>query len=283
MGAIYSKMYLCYNIFNQREGCMDIEKIRITPKDDIGKKLAEAKELSDFNNMPVLIELTEGDKKPRKQDKAYLVSRDYFAEVIGRIYKTNPGNSASSFDNEYPDEQDNPDYNRLKRIINSLYENSYGSVISTESISNPKAVNVDIELFPAIDSPSSLAETIYLDESGQLDDISIEEQIFLDNGLYNYFQFTQAPYNFAPKSKTVRDQLDEYKSAKNGKSSLKRIDLIESKLVVNPMYKEQHFEKLVGRYKGLLSRRINGKDRYVYGVIKDQRQLVVHSVRGHYD
>lgn len=259
---------------------MYIETIEITPRDNIGKKLDEAKEKSGLNNMPVLIKLVGPNGKSGRKDKAYLVSRDYFAEVIGRIYKATPGNTSIFSDEEYTD--DNPDFNRLKNIVNSLYENSFGGNISTESIHTPKTVNVDIELFPAIDSKASLTETIYLDKSGQLGDITIEEQILLDGGFYNFLQYTQATYEIERKPK-VLSQLDEYKCAKNGKSSLKRIDLIESNLKTNPMYKENHFEKLAGKYKGLLSRRINGKDRYVYGILNGQYKLIVHSVRGHYD
>ena len=141
---------------------------------------------------------------------------------------------------------------------------------------------MDIELFPAIDSKASLAETIYLDESGQLDDISVEEQIFLDDGIYNFLQLEQATYEIVPKPKAIK-QRDEYKSTKNGKRSLVRITQMEEKLQENPMYKEPHFEPLAGKYKGLWSRRINGKDRYVYGILETQRKLIVHSIRGHYE
>lgn len=257
---------------------MDIETIKITPRDNIGKKLDEAKEKSDLNNMPVLIKLVGLDGKCGRKDKAYLVSRDYFAEVIGRIYKATSGNISTFSDEEYTN--NNPDFNRLKNIVNSLYENSFGGSISTESIHTPKTINVDMELFPAIDSKASLAETIYLDESGQLDDITIEERILLDNGFYNFLQLEQVPYEIVLKPIAIK-QRDEYKSAKNGKSCLRRIELIESNIKINPMYKEKNFEPLSG-VKGLWSRRINGKDRYVYSILSSQRRIIVHSIRGHY-
>ena len=263
---------------------MDIETINITPKDNIGKRLNEAKEISELNNMPVLIKLIDRSGKCGGKDKAYLVSRDYFVEIVGHIYKKLASDSVGFSDRgEYVDEKDNPDFDRLKSLINSLYENSFGSGVFTGSIVNPETAEVNIELFPAIDSKSSISETIYTYESGQLDDISIEDQTFLDKGYYSFLQFKQATYKIEPTSK-AKKQLDEYKSAKNGKSSLRRIALIEEKLTVNPMYKENHFERLIGNYKGLFSRRINGKDRYVYGVLNDQpRRIIVHSVRGHYN
>ena len=259
---------------------MDIETIKITPRDNIGKILDEAREKSESNNMPVLIELVDHNGKSKRKDRAYLVSRDYYVEVIGKIYKSTLDGSTIFSDDEHAD--DNPDYNRLKSIINSLYEKSLGGEVFTESINNPKTVNVEIELFPAIDSKTSLAETIYLDESGQLSDISIEDQVFLDQGYYNFLQLEQTLYKIEPRPKAIK-QREEYKSAKNGKSSLRRIEWIESNLEKNPMYKERHFEPLVGKYSGLWSRRINGKDRYVYGIFESQRKLIVHSIRGHYD
>ena len=261
---------------------MDIETVKITPNDNIGKKLNEAKEKSDLNNMPVLIELVGRNGKSEKKDKAYLVSRDYFAEVIGKIYSIASSSSASFSNDEY-DDLDNPDFERLKRLINSLYENSRDGKISIGSIGNPKTVDVEMELFPAIDSKSNVAETIYLDESGQLDDLSIEDRISLDQGLFNFLQYAApATYDIEKKPK-AKAQLDEYKSAKNGRSCLKRIELIESKLRNNPWYEEKYFKELVGNYKGLLSRRINGKDRYVYGILNGQYKLIVFSLRGHYD
>lgn len=260
---------------------MDIEIIKITPKDNIGKKLNEAKEKSVFNNMPVLIKLVDYNGKSRKKDEAYLVSRDYFAEIIGDVYEVISNDSASFSEDEFY-EQDNFDFNRLKRLINELHEKSFGGKIAIESIDNPKTINVEMELFPAIDSRSSLSETIYLDETGQLDDISMEDRILLDQGFYHFLQFEQATYDIERRSK-VEDQLDKYKSAKNGKNSLERIERIESNLRLNPMYEDIHLEKLAGKYRDLWSRRINGKDRYVYSIRKEQHKLIVHSVRGHYD
>ena len=216
---------------------MDIETIKITPKDNIGKKLNEAKEKSAFNNMPVLIVLVDYDGKSSKKDKAYLVDRDYFAEIIGNIYEVVSNDATSFSENEY-NEQDNFDFNRLKRIINGLYEKSLGGKIAIESINDAKTVNVEMELFPAIDSKSSLSETIYLDETGQL-----EDQILLDQGFYYFSQFEQVPYEIE-KRLEAKKQLDKYKSAKDGKSSLKRIELIESNLKFDPMYKENHFESI---------------------------------------
>ena len=50
------------------------------------------------------------------------VNRDYFAEIIGNIYEVVSNDATSFSENEY-NEQDNFDFNRLKRIINGLYEN----------------------------------------------------------------------------------------------------------------------------------------------------------------
>lgn len=261
---------------------MDIETITITPSDNISEKLDEAREKSDSNNMPVLIKLIDRHGKSGRKDKAYLVSRDYFAEVIGKIYDVISSNSASFSEEEY-DEQDNPDFDRLKGLINSLYDSSFGGKITVGSISNHKTVDVKIELFPAIDSKSSVSETIYLDESGQLDDISLEDQICLDNGLFHFLQTTQATYDIVLRPK-AKAQKEEYKSAKNGKSCLRRIEYIETNIVINPWYKEKCFEKLAGKFDDLFSRRINGKDRYVYGILREQPRLItVFSVRGHYD
>ena len=259
---------------------MDIETIIITPKDNIGKALSEAKAKSEFNNAPVLIKLENQEGESGKKDKAYLVSRDYFAEIIGRIYDVISDNSTTFARDDY-DENDNPDFDRLKRIINDLYENSAGGKISIESIASNDTIHVDIEIFPAIDSKSSLSETIYLDETGQLDDLSLEDRIALDNGVYNFLQLQQATYEIERRPK-AQAQLLEYERAKNGRSSLKRIEYIESNIKTNPTYKEMNFEKRnAGKYGDLLSRRINAKDRYLYGVLKDQHKIVVFSLRGH--
>lgn len=78
------------------------------------------------------------------------------------------------------------------------------------------------------------------------------------------------------------------KNAEKDKKYLKNAGLdVKAKallnvLVQNPFQTPPPYEKLIGDLSGYYSRRINYKHRLVYRIIKEERQIIVHSMWSHY-
>ena len=62
----------------------------------------------------------------------------------------------------------------------------------------------------------------------------------------------------------------------------KILELLEL-LAKNPWINPPPYEKLGGNLNGLISRRVNGRDRLIYEINESQKTITVLAVRGHYD
>ena len=80
------------------------------------------------------------------------------------------------------------------------------------------------------------------------------------------------------------------KSAEKDKEKIKSIPALKSKttllldiLKTNPYQNPPSYEKLVGNFKGLYSRRINYQHRLVYRVIEEEKTVIIVSMWSHYE
>ena len=76
------------------------------------------------------------------------------------------------------------------------------------------------------------------------------------------------------------------KSAEKDKEKIKSIPALKTKtdkllaiLKTNPYQNPPPYEKLVGDFKGLYSRRINRQHRLVYRVIEEEKTVIIGSMR----
>lgn len=80
------------------------------------------------------------------------------------------------------------------------------------------------------------------------------------------------------------------KSAEKDKEKIKSIPALKTKtdrlleiLKTNPYQNPPPYEKLVGDFKGLYSRRINRQHRLVYRVIEEEKAVIIVSMWSHYE
>ncbi len=80
------------------------------------------------------------------------------------------------------------------------------------------------------------------------------------------------------------------KSAEKDKEKIKSIPALKTKtdkllaiLKTNPYQNPPPYEKLVGDFKGLYSRRINRQHRLVYRVIEEEKTVIIVSMRSYYE
>lgn len=80
------------------------------------------------------------------------------------------------------------------------------------------------------------------------------------------------------------------KAAKKDKDKIKKKPAIKKKveqlirvLEINPYQNPPSYEKLVGGYKGLYSRRINQQHRLVYKVDEEKKVVIIISMWSHYE
>lgn len=80
------------------------------------------------------------------------------------------------------------------------------------------------------------------------------------------------------------------KSAEKDKEKIKSIPALKTKtdklleiLKTNPYQNPPPYEKLVGDFKDLYSRRINRQHRLVYRVIEEEKTVIIVSMWSHYE
>ena len=80
------------------------------------------------------------------------------------------------------------------------------------------------------------------------------------------------------------------KSAEKDKEKIKSIPALKTKtdkllaiLKTNPYQNPPPYEKLVGDFKGLYSRRINRQHKLVYRVIEEEKTVIIVSMRSYYE
>ncbi|MDD2510921.1 MAG: Txe/YoeB family addiction module toxin [Syntrophomonas sp.] len=80
------------------------------------------------------------------------------------------------------------------------------------------------------------------------------------------------------------------KSAEKDKEKIKSIPALKTKtdkllevLKTNPYQNPPPYEKLIGDFKGLYSRRINRQHRLVYRVIEEEKTVIIVSMWSHYE
>ncbi|MGE4509014.1 MAG: Txe/YoeB family addiction module toxin [Eubacteriaceae bacterium] len=80
------------------------------------------------------------------------------------------------------------------------------------------------------------------------------------------------------------------KRAKKDKEKIKQSPVLEEKvksliklIEVNPYQNPPHYEKLVGDYKDMYSRRINRQHRLIYKVDEEQKTVIIISMWTHYE
>jgi len=80
-------------------------------------------------------------------------------------------------------------------------------------------------------------------------------------------------------SKQAKKDAPKLKSAKLDLNAKKLIEIISN----NPDQMPPPFEELKGNYKGIFSRRINGKHRLCYRVEESEKLILVVSMWSHYE
>lgn len=74
-----------------------------------------------------------------------------------------------------------------------------------------------------------------------------------------------------------RDKIKSMHTLKN------KVDKLVALLKSNPFQSPPPYEKLVGNFNGLYSRRINRQHRLVYRVIEEEKTIIVVSMWSHYE
>lgn len=80
-------------------------------------------------------------------------------------------------------------------------------------------------------------------------------------------------------TKTAVKDISKIKAAKLEKKVLTLLDVIRE----NPYQSPPTYEKLIGDWKGLYSRRINLQHRLVYEVLEEEKAIKVISLWSHYE
>lgn len=81
-------------------------------------------------------------------------------------------------------------------------------------------------------------------------------------------------------SKKVKKDVELIKSLPNLK---KNVDNLLKLISKNPFQTPPTYEKLVGNYKGMYSRRINRQHRLVYKVEEESKAVIIVSMWNHYE
>ena len=85
-------------------------------------------------------------------------------------------------------------------------------------------------------------------------------------------------YKIFYTKQAVKD-IPKLKAANLDKKAIALIEILKN----NPFQNPPPYEKLVGDFQGLFSRRINIKHRLVYQVIEDEKAIKIISVWTHYE
>jgi len=80
-------------------------------------------------------------------------------------------------------------------------------------------------------------------------------------------------------TKAAQKHIPLLKSAKLDKQAKALIEIVKS----NPYQNPPPYEKLVGNFKGLLSRRLNRQHRFIYEVFEEEKTIKIISMWTHYE
>ena len=258
-----------------------MEIIKIRRSDYVRGKLEEAIDHSNKNYEEVLLTVGADSK-----DKAILVGNEYWEDIFD--ITLNPSTYREELvdigSRRQPENDDNPDFERLKRLINDLNGTpSEDGVVAAKSLTGAYGEYESLAQLVSVADWEALTETYQIihDLGGSASEI-INDTDFqpVDEGEFSGFLgYSSIVYEIL-ENKRVRKQRERIKS--KPQAYRKGLQVIMEELRFEPKSPSRKFEALKGDLKGYYSKRITQGDRVVYSVEESEHVVRLYDIMQHY-